>query len=178
MAPVTDDFDLGGLRLGAGEGRSLALEVHIAPLQLGSERYSAEPERVPVALDVSRMMGGGYALRLRFDARVLGPCMRCLKPAEPTVEVDSREVDAANGEHGAGDGDELDSPYLHGEILDLSGWARDTFALAMPVKILCRPACLGLCPVCAVDLNEAPSEHHHETAPDPRWAKLGELKLE
>jgi uncharacterized metal-binding protein YceD (DUF177 family) len=31
--------------------------------------------------------------------------------------------------------------------------------------------------VCAVNLNEV-SEHHHEQSPDPRWAKLRELKLE
>ncbi len=39
----------------------------IEALELGGERYAAEPERVPVVLDVSRMIGGGYALRLRFD---------------------------------------------------------------------------------------------------------------
>ena len=41
----------------------------IEPLELGGERYAAEPARVPVELDVSRMTGGGYALRLRFAAR-------------------------------------------------------------------------------------------------------------
>ena len=44
---------------------------------------------MPVELDVSRMMGGGYALRLRFKAALAGPCMRCLKQAAPIVEVDS-----------------------------------------------------------------------------------------
>ncbi len=67
---------------------------------------------------------------------------------------------------------------MHDETLDLAGWARDAFALAMPAKILCREDCAGLCPVCAADLNEAGPEHHHEAAPDPRWAKLRELKLE
>jgi uncharacterized protein len=177
MAQPSDSFDLAGLRLSAGEGRQLELEVAIGPLMLGSERYGAEPARVPVVLDVSRMMGGGYALRLRFTAAVAGPCMRCLKPASPSVEVETREVDRPNA-RGGEDGDELDSPYVQDETLDLSGWVRDAFALAMPAKVLCREDCRGLCPVCAADLNEAGPEHHHETAPDPRWAKLGELKLE
>ena len=47
-----------------------------------------------------------------------------------------------------------------------------------PRKVLCREDCAGLCPVCAADLNEAGPEHRHERAPDPRWAKLRELKLE
>jgi uncharacterized protein len=172
MAAETHDFDLAGLRLSAGEGRRLELDVRIEPLLLGSERYVAEPVRVPVELSVSRMMGNGYALRLRFAAAVAGPCMRCLEPASPIVEVESREVNRPGG------GDELASPYITGETLDLSGWARDAFALAMPVKVLCRADCAGLCPVCAANLNEAPPEHHHEPAQDPRWAKLRELKLE
>jgi uncharacterized protein len=172
MAAETHDFDLAGLRLSAGEGRRLELHTPIESLTLGSERYSARPRQAPVELSVSRMAGGGYALLLRFSAEVVGPCMRCLKDANPRVAVEAREVDRPGG------GEELDSPYVHDETLDLAGWARDAFALAMPAKILCREDCAGLCPVCAADLNEAPAGHHHESAPDSRWAKLRELKLE
>jgi uncharacterized protein len=166
------DLDLASLRLSPGEGRRLELLTPIEPLTLGSESYTAQPPQVPVHLSVSRMSGGGYALLLRFSAEVAGPCMRCLKPAGPRVEVEAREVDRPGG------GDELDSPYVHEETLDLAAWARDAFALAIPAKILCREDCAGLCPVCAADLNDAGPEHHHEQAPDPRWAKLRELKLE
>jgi uncharacterized protein len=172
MAAETHDFDLAGLRLSAGEGRRLELDVRIEPLLLGGEPYAAAPARVPVVLDVSRMMGGGYALRLRFEAALAGACMRCLKDAAPVVEVDSREVDRPGG------GEELQSPYVRDEVLDLATWARDAFALAAPIKVLCGEDCAGLCPVCAADLNDAPPGHHHEAEPDPRWAKLRELKLE
>jgi uncharacterized protein len=172
MAAAAHDFDLGGLRLSAGEGRRLALEAPIEPLELGSERYHATPRLVPVELTISRTTGAGYALRLRFTASVTGPCMRCLREASPDVEVDAREVDRPGG------GEELDSPYVKAEVLDLAGWARDAFALALPAKILCREDCAGLCPVCAADLADAGPDHHHESAPDPRWAKLRELSLE
>jgi uncharacterized protein len=172
MAPQAHDFDLAGLRLTAGEGRRLALEVPIEPLMFGSERYAAEPSRVPVELEISRMLGGGYALRLRFSAALTGPCMRCLKDAQPVVDVEAREVDRP------GEGEELESPYVTDETLDLAAWARDAFALAAPVKVLCGEDCAGLRPVCAADLNEAGPEHHHDSTPDPRWAKLRELRLE
>jgi uncharacterized protein len=172
MAGQRNDLDLAGLRLAPGEGRRLQAEVTIAPLLLGSERYRAVPERVPVELEVSRMLGGGYAMRLRFAAAVAGPCMRCLADARPTVEVEAREVDRP------GEGEDLDSPYVSDQTLDLGAWARDAFALAAPVKVLCRDDCAGLCPVCAADLNEAGPGHRHERAPDSRWAKLRELKLE
>jgi uncharacterized protein len=172
VAALTQKLDLARLQLGAGEGRRLALRVEIEPLSLGSERYAAEPGEVPVTLDVSRMLGGGYALRLRFAAALTGPCMRCLKEAAPVVDVDAREVDRP------GEGEELESPYVRDEMLDLGGWAHDSFALGAPVKVLCRSDCAGLCPICAADLNEAGPDHHHERAPDARWAKLRELHLE
>jgi uncharacterized protein len=172
MLAVTDILDLGGLRLSAGEGRSFELAVHIEPLMLGGEPYEVEPATLPVKLDVSRMLGNGYALRLRFLAALVGPCMRCLKDAAPQIDIDSREVDRPGG------GEELSSPYLEDETLDLAGWARDALVLALPTQVLCREDCAGLCAVCAADLNETGPEHTHERPPDPRWAKLSELKLE
>ena len=169
---MTDVLDLGGLRLSAGEGRHFELAVRIEPLTLGGERYEVRPAVVPVRLDVSRMMGNGYALRLRLRAALVGVCMRCLNDATPQVEVDAREVDRPGG------GEELSSPYLKEDMLELAVWARDAFALALPTQVLCREDCAGLCPVCAADLNEVGPEHEHERAPDPRWAKLRELKLE
>lgn len=169
---VTDVLDLGGLRMSAGEGRRFELAVRVEPLTLAGEQYEVQPAAVPVRLDASCMTGNGYALRLRFDATLAGACMRCLKDAAPQIEVDAREVDRPGG------GEELSSPYLKDEMLDLGGWARDALALALPPKVLCREDCAGLCAVCAADLNEAGPGHEHERAPDSRWAKLSELKLE
>jgi uncharacterized protein len=75
---LTDKLDLGSLHLSAGEGRRLELAVEIDPLAFGGERYAAQPSRPVVVLDVSRMVGNGYALRLRLRAALAGPCMRCL----------------------------------------------------------------------------------------------------
>jgi uncharacterized protein len=63
-------------------------------------------------------------------------------------------------------------------VLDLRAWARDALALALPVQLVWREDCAGLCPVCGEDLNAAGPEHVHERAPDPRWAKLSELRLD
>jgi uncharacterized protein len=172
MGPITAELDLASMRLTPGEGRRMELRVPIDSLELGGERYEATPAEVPVVLEVSRMTGGGYALHLRFDAAISGPCMRCLKHAAPGFEVDAREVDRPS------EGEELQSPYVSDQKLDLAAWAHDAFALAMPAKVLCREDCAGLCPICAADLNEAPPGHSHEAAPDPRWQKLRELRLE
>jgi len=44
--------------------------------------------------------------------------------------------------------------------------------------VLCRDDCAGLCPVCGADLNAAGPDHSHQPQPDPRWAKLSELKFD
>jgi uncharacterized protein len=171
MAQRTDIFDLGRLSLHSGEGRRVDTHVTVDPLSFGGQTYATGAD-VPVRLDVSRTVGG-YALRLRFAVPLEGPCMRCLEAARKTVDVDAREVD----QPGAGD-DELTSPYVSGDELDLRAWARDALALALPTQIVCKEECRGLCPVCGENLNTAPPDHGHESAPDPRWAKLRELKFE
>jgi uncharacterized protein len=172
MSARTDLFDLAPLHLRSGEGRRLDLEVPIAAFQLGGDRYDVTPSTVPVTLDISRMSHGGWSLRLRFHAELRGPCMRCLEPAAPGFDVDAYEVDQPD------EGPELDSPYVEREVVDLGAWARDSLALTLPAQMVCKPDCLGLCPECGIDLNTAPADHHHEKAPDPRWAALRELRFE
>jgi uncharacterized protein len=190
MPTETHDLDLAGLRLSPGEGRRLQLATRVEALRFGGERYVAQPALVPLTLDVSRTVGHGYALRLRLRTALVGPCVRCLKEARRAIEVDAREVDRFTeaGRHApsaripvSASGEELSSPYVREEVLDLSAWARDAFALAAPTQVLCREDCAGLCPVCAVDLNDLDPtgpRHAHERPPDPRWAKLRELKLD
>lgn len=172
MPARTDSFDLGALRLTSGEGRRLELEVALDALTFGAQTYEIQPAVVAAVLDISCMTQGGYALRLRFDTALRGPCMRCLEPARPAIAVEAREVNQPGG------GEELSSPYVHDEELDVRAWARDALALALPAQLLCREDCAGLCAVCGENLNEAGPDHAHERAPDSRWAKLSELKLD
>jgi uncharacterized protein len=172
MAARTDTFDLGPLRLRSGEARQLQLDAPLTSYALGSERYDVAPSPVPVTLDVTRMVGGGLSLRLRFSAELHGPCMRCLEPAAPRFDVEAWEVDQPGG------GEDLDSPYVDGDVVDIGAWANDALVLALPQQLLCRPDCRGLCPECGIDLNGADPDHAHEAAPDPRWAALRELTFE
>jgi uncharacterized protein len=175
MEQRADTFDLGSLHMVSGEGRRLDLAVALGEFELAGEHYETQPAVVGVRLDVSRTTANGYALRLRFEAGLAGPCMRCLTDATPTFAIDAREVSQPGG------GEELESPYVSDSspvVLDLGAWAHDALALALPAQVLCRPDCLGLCAVCGADLNQAGADHSHAPAPDPRWAKLSELRLD
>src|SRR4051812_27458788 len=160
MSQRTDPLELSRLGLSSGQGRRLDLHTPIEPFHYGGEPYAVVPAQVPVRLDVSRTTGNGWALRLRFTARLQGPCMRCLGPAAPRFEIDARAV------RQAGAGEELASPYLaEGDELDVAAWARDALALELPPQLTCRPDCAGLCGVCGANLNEDP-DHQHDAAPD------------
>jgi DUF177 domain-containing protein len=166
-------IDLARFALRPGEGRRLDLQVDPGPLELGGQQYAVAGDGLKTRLDLSRT-AAGYAMRVRFVAHVSGPCMRCLEEADVPVEIDAREVDQPGT-----DDDELRSPYVDGDELEIGSWAHDALALALPIQLVCRPDCKGLCPVCGTSLNDVdPAQHRHEQAPDPRWAKLRELNLE
>lgn len=170
MGGTTNVLDLGRLGLSSGEAASLTTSVALDPVELGGQRYTAPGAVADARVDVSRTTTG-YALRLRYGIQLEGPCMRCLEAAAQEFSLDAREVDQPGG------GDDLRSPYLGGDELDVRSWARDALVLALPTQIVCSADCRGLCGICGANLNDEP-EHAHESEPDPRWAKLSELKLD
>ena len=164
-------FSLSQVRLRPGEEHREALDVELPAFEFGGQRYISVPEAVPSLLIVTRAMSG-TVLGLELTARLHGPCYRCLGDAVLEVPIRGREYQAEST-----DDEELKTPYVTEGNLDVSAWARDAVALALPLKILCRPDCAGLCPVCGKNLNEEP--HTHEVATvDPRWEALEALREE
>lgn len=180
--------DLDSLSLTYGDAKRIEGVVTPEEVELGGQSYEPQPAEVPVILDVSRT-SSGFALRLRFEVGLSGPCFRCLDPAVATVKVDAREVDQPpepmptrkhaspeEEEEDEASAAELTSPYVEDRILDLERWAHDALILALPNQIVCKDDCLGLCPYCGENLNGAdPKDHDHGQNLDPRWSKLRQL---
>ncbi len=162
-------FNLRNLRLRSGEQFADVKDVELEPLELGGQRYLPVPATVPAELSITRA-STGTVFELAFEARLHGPCYRCLGDAVLDIPIRAREYEAT-----APESEELRTPYVTDDKLDLSGWARDAVALALPDQILCREDCAGLCAVCGKNLNEEPHEHE-EAATDERWAALAELR--
>lgn len=132
---------------------------------------------IEVDLDLDSVVEGILARgTLTFTVEL--PCARCLEPqsAEHTVHVAELFQDPRKRE----DDDEEDPGYEIVDDLtaiDLSTLIRDAVLMDLPVRVLCREDCQGLCPVCGTDRNREDCGHRPEAAPDPRWAKLAELDL-
>jgi uncharacterized protein len=163
-------FNLRNVKLRTGEQQSEALDVQLEPLVLGGQEYLPVPAEVPAALSITKA-NSGTLYELAFAVRLHGPCFRCLRDAVLELPIEATEYQANDP---AGD-EELESPYVADDSLDLSAWARDALALELPEKILHSPDCAGLCPVCGKDLNEEPHTHD-DKATDSRWAALEALK--
>ena len=162
-------FNLRQLKLRSGEEYRDEVELEQEPFELGGERYLPVPEKVPAELVIQKA-STGTVFELRFTTRLHGPCYRCLGDAVLEIPIKAREYQAESPED-----DELTTPYLTEDTLDLSAWARDAVALALPDKILCRTDCAGLCPVCGKNLNDEPHEHENEPT-DSRWSALDALR--
>jgi uncharacterized protein len=163
-------FNLRQVKLRSGEEYRDEIELELEPFELGGERYLPVPDKVPAALAITKA-STGTVFELGFEGRMHGPCYRCLGDAVLELSIEGREYQATNPQ-GL---DELRTPYLKDDNLDLAAWSRDAVALALPEKILCRVNCSGLCPVCGKNLNEEPHTHEDETS-DSRWAALEALR--
>jgi len=52
---------------------------------------------------------------------------------------------------------------------------REQVLLSVPLKVLCRENCLGLCPVCGKNRNTEPCGCA-QPIQDPRWSALKEIR--
>lgn len=112
-------------------------------------------------------------------------CSRCLEPFALPIdrEFDLRYLPSAAHEPAGEDtdaeveDDDVAMTFYRDDKIDLRELLREQFYLALPMKPLCGPACLGICPQCGTNRNLAPCtcNPHWE---DPRLAGLKTLITE
>ena len=164
-------FDLRSVSLAAGEQHREQLPVTIAPFTLAGALYEAGPHTLDVRFAVTRLRNG-WVFDAAFAVDVHGACHRCLEDAVVTLEIEASEFHAFRPEPGAEE--EMTCEYLAEDTLDSDRMASDAVVLAMPVQVLCRPDCAGLCPTCGANRN-AGSCGCVEPEVDERWGKLRDL---
>jgi uncharacterized protein len=163
------------------EGRSFEGGVPVPEM----ERYPGESVGVRTAQLVLRVdrREGRLELEGRLVARVELVCGRCLESFEWPFEAPlvlrllpgtSEEEDAREGVEDV-QGDQVDAWRLDGQALDLVRLVQEVVLLQLPLKPICRPGCLGLCPRCGTDRNRTQCGCDTRLE-DPRLAPLSELK--
>jgi uncharacterized protein len=123
----------------------------------------------------------GILVKARLNTELRVTCGRCLGMFSYPVPVNFEEeyfpvVDVVSGRS-------LSLPDEPGcftidehHILDLTEAVRQYALLALPMKMLCRQDCAGLCPTCGRNLNQGACDCPPQGL-DPRFSKLGKLFL-
>lgn len=119
-------------------------------------------------------------LRGRVSAGLELQCARCLDPVEQKVARDFELLyrplgaDAGRDELSVTDA-EAEIGYYQGEGILLEDVLREQVLLALPLRVVCRQDCKGLCPHCGKNLNQ---EQCSCSVPveDPRWAALKDIR--
>ena len=118
----------------------------------------------PVHASCSVVFGGNaFLVSGKLNARVEMPCVRCLTPVVQELDFDFDE--------------EFDEALLPGEeaSLDLGDLAAQTWLTSLPMRVLCKEDCAGLCPQCGKNLNDGPCDCKEEEL-DPRLEILKEYR--
>jgi len=108
---------------------------------------------------VAELLGSEIRVRGHLGTRLKAHCDRCLAPVEFPVEHDfdlfyrpmetiAREEEIEVPE------DESEVGFFSGEGIEVEDFVTEQVILSVPMKIVCRATCLGLCPVCGVDRNQ------------------------
>jgi uncharacterized protein len=128
-----------------------------------------------------RREGTEVALRGQLQAKLEVVCGRCLQPVELPISADFserfvRDVSWAAEEQHELQPEDLNVSVFDGEALELDELVREELLLAVPVNVLCRDDCKGLCPSCGIDRNLNKCQCEIDEV-DSRWHKLKELQM-
>ena len=123
------------------------------------------PEGGEITVDVQlESLSDGIIVTGTVSSPWLAVCRRCLGPATGSLTVEVRELYQVRPS--------VDDAFaFEGDLLDLAPLVREALMLDLPVAPVCRPDCLGLCPVCGLDRNETACSCENEPT-DPRWSAL------
>ena len=88
--------------------------------------------------------------------------------ALPLPDMDRAEIELTE--------EDMEVGFIRGEEINLDEIIREQVYLSLPMKLLCKEDCLGLCPVCGNNLNKKRCHCRREQG-HPGFLKLKNLKL-
>jgi len=71
---------------------------------------------------------------------------------------------------------DIEHEAYHGDEIELSGYLMEQVAISLPVKVVCKEDCKGLCALCGANLNTEICACNREQF-DPRFSVLKNLKI-
>ena len=121
-------------------------EVEIEPMEVLSDPVHF----VDVRVEGEYLCTGDNRISLKaaVTSQLDTRCSRCLEPVRIPVNA---SVDAIYDRQP--DPEDPDLYSFEASTVELTDAVRDALLLEMPMRILCKEDCRGLCPVCGINLN-------------------------
>ena len=145
-----------------------------------SEKNVLSLQRVGVVCSVRNLKETVF-VEGRLETAIAMNCCRCLEPNEFTVKSNFKytfmPVQKQLKEEQELNSDELELVFYEDDVLDLDTLVFEQIMLHIPMKVLCKDTCKGLCPICGKDLNMA-SCNCPSGIVDERLAVLQKFKKE
>lgn len=91
-----------------------------------------------------------------LELKIKSPCSRCLTMVSKTINPDFNIVllpEHAEDDEFVCDENTVVESYK-GKIIDITDYLYEIISVSVPVKVLCRGNCKGLCMYCGSNLNE------------------------
>lgn len=126
------------------------------------------------------LVNTGTVLELSADvnSRIISSCCRCLEAVEIPLDFTFTERYARQGESAEDLAEESEMSAVmtyKDDIIDLDEVVKENLLINVPMRILCREDCPGMCPQCGRSLKEGPCGCIIDNV-DPRLAILNKLK--
>ena len=156
-----------------GKTEELQVPIEMTSFSNGVEEYPIV-EKSPVQFRLSNMERG--KARIEGSAKVVLKmnCDRCLKEVNEEISLDFfREVFAPD-ELTEDTDEKSDQTFMEGYQLNVEDLINNEILLSLPMKVLCRSDCKGICTMCGKNLNKG--ECGCDTfIPDPRMAMIKDI---
>ena len=186
--------------------RTEAIKPEVLKAALADSEGFALVSATPLAASFKKVSGRVF-VKGAFKAALTCPCKRCTKDVPVPLDIDfslrmipeatkpkvadeladaapkrprrqqKKEDDGLSESAASFELDEIDAEPFDGKTIDLDPVVREQVLLALPVSVVCREDCKGLCATCGQDLNEQDCGHSKSKEVDVRLAKLKDIKL-
>lgn len=161
------------------DGLRFAHQYEARELDLSDREF--ELEQLPLVTGRVERVGVDMRLRGEIEATLVLPCDRCANEVRLPLHIPfdllytPQDVGPPSGEIELHDRD-LDVAFYQHDEINLDELVLEQLELSLPIRVLCREDCRGLCAECGADLNVEPC--HCEKPIDPRWQALADLKAQ
>lgn len=142
-------------------------------ITVGKENFPVK-DKSPVELTITNVGKGRARIVGEAEITLAMRCDRCLRDVDKTLKLRfDREVFAPDVVKTVPDAED-DQGFMNGYQMDVEDLLNNEIVMNLPMKLLCKPDCQGICRQCGKDLNTGTCDCD-TFVPDPRMAVIKDI---